>query len=66
MCDPVIILALYSKFVIFHFNRRHLLQDRDCTYNVTMRRIRETVIAVEKQRTDGRTDRHDEASSGFS
>jgi len=24
-------------------------QDRQCTYNVTMRRVRETVVSVEKQ-----------------
>ena len=28
---------------------QQLEQDRKCTYNVTMRRVRDTTVAVEKQ-----------------
>jgi hypothetical protein len=27
----------------------HIQQDRQCTYNVTPRRVRETIVALEKQ-----------------
>jgi len=32
-----------------NYPKRNNLQDRQCTYNVTMRRVRATIVAVEKQ-----------------
>ena len=46
-------LSLYNHFFpLTHYNHANELQhpqDRQCTYNVTLRRVRATTVAVEKQ-----------------
>ena len=39
-----------ERFISFHayFQAVHKKQARQCTYNLTLRRIRETIVAVEK------------------
>jgi hypothetical protein len=36
-----------SQTIVYEFKSQ---QDRQCTYNVTLRRVRQTIVAVEKQK----------------
>jgi hypothetical protein len=41
--------TLHETFQNVHSICFYLKQDRQCTYNVTLRRVRVTIVAVEKQ-----------------
>jgi hypothetical protein len=43
------ILTLYISVVALCATRFKIKQDRQCTYNVTMRRVHESIVAVEKE-----------------
>jgi len=38
-----------NKPVHYHLKKKKLTQDRQCTYNVKLRRVRATIVALEKQ-----------------
>jgi hypothetical protein len=42
-------LQLFSGSTVMWLIDSNIQQDRQCTYNVTMRRVRATIVAVEKQ-----------------
>jgi hypothetical protein len=43
-----IFFVVYSSPGSLALNFRNTKQDRQCTYNVTLRRVRETIVVVEK------------------
>jgi hypothetical protein len=41
--------AVWNCSYVCHLREHHIGQDKQCTYNVTQRRVRATIVAVEKK-----------------
>jgi len=42
-------VCVYASYSVKSTNFHVMVQDEQCTYNVTLRRIRVTIVGVEKQ-----------------